>query len=151
MITSPIRPRERQEQGIAAGGRLAHPRNALRRFTFVRHHSASMASFRPALAEARQPNQPPASRPVNSEPRPCLFDVGFPLSGPQVRIHTSDLNIRARHTSASPYGLGSATKVANPGFSPHARLTRCCGDRLSPPPDFTKIADRPQERAVDGA
>src|SRR5205823_6792293 len=38
------------------------PRNALRRFTLVRHHGASMASFRPALAEARRRIQPPASR-----------------------------------------------------------------------------------------
>ncbi len=35
------------------------PRNALRRFTFVRHHNTSMASLRPALTEARRHNQPP--------------------------------------------------------------------------------------------
>ena len=97
-------PPARQVPGIAAAGQLAQPRNALRRFTFVRDHNASMASFRPALTEARQPNQPPASRPVNSGPRPCLFDVGFPLSGLQDRIHTSDLNVRARHTCARPAG-----------------------------------------------
>ena len=60
--------------------------------------SSSRVPTRPALTEARQPNEPPASRPVNSGPRPCLFDVGFPLSGLQDRIHTSDLNVRARHT-----------------------------------------------------
>ena len=75
------------------------PRNALRRFTFVRHHDASMASFRPALAETPQRvTKPHWGRPVNSGPRPCLFDVGFPLSGLQDRIHTSDLNVRAQHT-----------------------------------------------------
>ena len=105
MITSPLRPRaQRQESGIAAGGRLAHPRNALRRFTFVRHHDASMASFRPALTEAPQRNQPHWDRPVSSGPRPCLVDVGFPLSGLQVRTFTSDLNVRARHTSGSALG-----------------------------------------------
>ena len=52
MIASPLRPRHRQEQGIAAAGRLAHPRNALRRFTLVRHHDTPMASSRPALTEA---------------------------------------------------------------------------------------------------
>jgi Protein of unknown function (DUF1003) len=77
-ITSPIRPRDRHEPGIAAAGQLSHPRNALWRFTLVRNHNASMASFRPPLTEARQHNQPSASRPVNSGPRPCLLDVGFP-------------------------------------------------------------------------
>ncbi len=60
-----------------------------------------MASFRPALTEAHQQagrDQPPTSRPVNSGPRPCLFNVGFPLSGLQDRTHTSDLNVRAQHT-----------------------------------------------------
>ena len=106
MITSPLRPRtQRQESGIAAVRRLAHPRNALRRFTFVRHHDAPMASFRPALTEVPQRNQPHWDRPVHSGPRPCLFGIGFPLSGLQDRIHTSDLNVRTRHTH-SPYGLG---------------------------------------------
>jgi hypothetical protein len=74
-----------------------------------------MASFRPALTEARQPNRPPADRPVNSEPRPCLFDVGFPLSGPQVRTSTSDLIRHARHTYGSPSGLTYArTRAATP-------------------------------------
>ena len=57
-----------------------------------------MASFRPALAEVPQRNQPHWDRPVNSGPRPCLFSVGFPLSGLQVRTYTSDLNVRAQHT-----------------------------------------------------
>ncbi len=38
------------------------PRNALGRFTFVRHHGAPMASFRPALTEARRRAQPPMHR-----------------------------------------------------------------------------------------
>ena len=60
-----------------------------------------MASSRPALTEAPQrKTKPHWDRPVNSGPRPCLFDVGFPLSGLQDRTHTSDLNVRARHTSA---------------------------------------------------
>jgi hypothetical protein len=103
VITSPIRPRDRQESGIATAGRLTLPKDALRRFTLVRNHDASMASFRPALTEARQHNQPPADRPVNSGPRPCLLDVGFPLSGPQVRTSTSDLIRHARHTQLA-YG-----------------------------------------------
>jgi len=66
-----------------------------------------MASFRPALTEAH-PRQTTAQagHPVNSGPRPCLVDVGFPLSGPQDRTSTSDLKRHAWHTT-SPYGLGS--------------------------------------------
>ena len=80
-------------------GSARPPRNALRRFTLVRHHDASMASFRPALTETPQRmTKPHWGRPVNSGPRPCLFDVGFPLSGLQVRTYTSDLNVRAQHT-----------------------------------------------------
>jgi hypothetical protein len=93
-----ITPSARQVSGIAARSRLTQPRNALRRFTLVRHHHAPMASFRPALTETPQRNQPHWSRPINSGPRPCLLDVGFPLSGLQDRTHTSDLNVRARHT-----------------------------------------------------
>jgi hypothetical protein len=36
---------------------------------------------------------------VNSGPRPCLVDVGFPLSGPRVRTSTSDLKRHAQHTA----------------------------------------------------
>ena len=105
MITSPLRPRtQRQESGITAAGRLTHPRNALRRFTLIRHHDAPMASFRPALTEAPQRHTAHWDHPVNSGPRPCLFNVGFPLSGLQDRTHTSDLNVRARHTCARPGG-----------------------------------------------
>ncbi len=89
------------------------PRNALRRFTFVRHHDASMASFRPALTEAPQRiTKPHWGRPVNSGPRPCLFDVGFPLSGLQVRTHTSDLNVRAQHTRSIRRRGGRARRHA---------------------------------------
>jgi hypothetical protein len=121
VIASPLRPRDRQERGIAAAGRLAHPGNALRRFTLVRHHGTSMASFRPALTEAHLGVNPtaPASRPVNSGPRPCLFDAGFPLSGLQDRTYTSDLNVRARHTCARPPGsLRSAPAERSPDSSP---------------------------------
>ena len=98
------------------------PRNALRRFTFVRHHDAPMASFRPALTETRQRNRPSTGRPVNSGPRPCLFDVGFPLSGLQDRTYTSDLNIRAQHTR-SPLGARCAANPrALPERCPHPAL-----------------------------
>lgn len=61
--------------------------------------SAPMASFRHALTEAPQrQTRPHWDRPVNSEPRPCLFSVGFPLSGPQVRTSTSDLIRHALRT-----------------------------------------------------
>ena len=115
------------------------PRNALRRFTFVRHHDTSMASFRPALTEARWRIPPPASRPVNSGPRPCLFDDGFPLSGLQVRTYTSDLNVRAQHTrSGPPSGRASTTTAASPReASRHCQpldlessVTPRCDDRL---------------------
>ena len=72
-----------------------------------------MASSRPALTEVPQRNQPHWDRPVNSGPRPCLFSVGFPLSGLQDRTSTSDLNIRTQHThSPSRYALGPVTTVA---------------------------------------
>ena len=119
MIASPLRPPARQEQGVAAAGRLAHPRNALRRFTFVRDHNASMASFRPALTEAPQRKQPHWSRPVISGPRPCLFDVRFPLSGLQDRTHTSDLNVRARHTSSALRAFASGSTAAPQQTGPH--------------------------------
>ena len=114
MITSPLRPRDqRQEPGIAARGQLAQPRNALRRFTFVRHHDASRASFRPALTETPQRNQPHWDRPVNSGPRPCLR-CWIPPIGLQVRTHTPDLNVRARHTSGlAPRGSAFATTAAS--------------------------------------
>jgi hypothetical protein len=78
-----------------------------------------MASFRPALTEAPQRNQPHWDRPVNSEPRPCLFDVGFPLSGLQDRTHTSDLNIRTQHTRSGAPRLRfarsrSPSQIASP-------------------------------------
>ena len=57
-----------------------------------------MASSRHALTEAPQRiTKPHWSRPVNSGPRPCLFDVGFPLSGLQDRTSTSDLSIVPAH------------------------------------------------------
>jgi hypothetical protein len=71
-----------------------------------------MASFRPALTETPQRNQPHWDRPVNSGPRPCLFDVGFPLSGLQDRTHTSDLNVRARHTRLRATRLRLREQVA---------------------------------------
>ena len=70
-----------------------------------------MASFRPALTEAPQRHTAHWDHPVNSGPRPCLFNVGFPLSGLQDRTHTSDLNVRARHTCASPYGLSFVSQL----------------------------------------
>jgi hypothetical protein len=115
VIASPIRPRDRQESGIAAASQLTHPRNALRRFTLVRNHNAPMASFRHALTEAPQRTQPHWNRPVNSEPRPCLFDVGFPLSGPQVRTSTSDLKRHALHTR---FGLRPQLRRARPRPQP---------------------------------
>ena len=36
---------------------------------------------------------------MNSGPRPCLVDVGFPLSGPRVRTSTSDLKRHTWHTA----------------------------------------------------
>ena len=81
------------ETGLRCRRPACPPDDALRRFTCVRNHHASTASSRPALTEARQPIRAPANRPVDSGPRPCLIDVGFPLSGPQDRTSTSDLNV----------------------------------------------------------
>jgi hypothetical protein len=66
--------------------------DALRRFTLVRHHDTPTASSRPALTETPQRNQRHWDRPINSGPRPCLLDVGFPLSGSRDRTSTADLN-----------------------------------------------------------
>jgi hypothetical protein len=132
VITSPLRPRDQQEPGVAAEGQLTHPRNALRRFTLVRNHNAPMASSRHALTEAPQRNQPHWDRPVNSGPRPCLFSVGFPLSGPQVRTHTSDLIRHALRTSArSTNSLRSS--LGNPGAIPNPRASSsaaCCSNSV---------------------
>jgi hypothetical protein len=121
MIASPLRPPARQVQGFAAMGQLTQPGSALRRFTLVRDHNAPMASFRPALTEAPQRKQPHWSRPVNSGPRPCLIDVGFPLSGLQDRTHTSDLNVRARHTHYARPG-GSLRETRTPPGAEQTRL-----------------------------
>jgi hypothetical protein len=50
-----------------------------------------------------------------------LIDVGFPLSGPQYRTHTPDLNVMPG-TPASPDGLGSATTARR--HSPTGSTTR---------------------------
>ena len=107
MMTSPLRPRYRQESGIAAAGRLAH------RGRLTALHSRSPPRHTYGLFQTRPHGSPRSAspsrtgdRPVNSRPRPCLFSVGFPLSGLQDRTHTSDLNTRAQHTR-SPYGLAA--------------------------------------------
>jgi len=70
------------------------------------HKNSLVAGVLPASG-----GTPQVSRPVNSGPRPCLFDVGFPLLGLQVRTFTSDLNVMLG-TPASPYGLGSTVAVS---------------------------------------
>jgi hypothetical protein len=82
-----------------------------------------MASSRPALTEIPQRNQPHWDRPVNSGPRPCLFSVGFPLSGLQDRISTSDLNVRAQHTQ-SQLAYGSLVFAAGGSTIPRSILGR---------------------------
>jgi len=91
-ITSPIRPRDRHEPGIAAAGQFTHPRNALWRFTLVRNNNASygfLASFRPALTEARPHGSPPAQPAVGEPPgelraRALAFSTsGSPRQGPK--------------------------------------------------------------------
>jgi hypothetical protein len=85
-------PSARQVQGIAAAGQLAQPRNALRRFTLVRDHSASIASFRPALTEAR-PAKPTASRPpgqFRAAPLPLRCWI------PPVRAPGQDSHLRSQ-------------------------------------------------------
>lgn len=88
MIASPIRPRS-PDRNRASLPRASSPppRNALRRFTFVRHHNAPTASFRPALTEAR-PRQTttPTDRPVHSGPRPCSSMLGSPCQGPSTGL-----------------------------------------------------------------
>src|ERR1035438_7424092 len=98
------------------------PRNALRRFTFVRHHDTPMASSRPALTETPQRmTKPHWDRPVNSGPRPCLVSVGFPLSGLQDRTSTSDLNIRTQHTREGTRPTGSASTTTAAACHPTGR------------------------------
>ena len=68
-----------------------------------------MASFRPALTEAPATHNQAALGTARSipGPRPCLFDVGFPLSGLQDRTHTSDLNTYAQHTRRLAWRLAA--------------------------------------------
>ncbi len=112
------------------------PRNALQRFTFVRHHDTPMASSRPALTETpqRTTSRTGAARSIPG-PRPCLFSVGFPLSGLQDRTSTSDLNIRTQHTRLAATPLGSAPTVAHPraAWSPAAPLRSDRSGRYLPP------------------
>jgi hypothetical protein len=85
VIASPLRPRtQRQESGIAARGRLTHPRNALRRFTFVRDHDTPMASFRPALTETPAAHNQAALEAARSIPGRALASSvsGSPYQGP---------------------------------------------------------------------
>ena len=79
-----------------------------------------MASFRPALTETPQRNQPHWDRPVNSGPRPCLFDVGFPLSGSKTGL-TPPISTSVPGTPQLAYGsLRSSTGAINlrPGIHP---------------------------------
>ncbi len=61
----------------------------------------------PSRKPPQRTTKPHWGRPVNSGPRPCLFDVGFPLSGLRDRTHTSDLNTRTQHTKAAASRLAS--------------------------------------------
>jgi hypothetical protein len=100
VIASPIRPRS-TDRNRASLPRASspHPRNALRRFTFVRHHDASTASFRPALTDTRPTLDNHADEPPGElRAAPLPINVGFPLSGSQDRTSTSDLKRHARHT-----------------------------------------------------
>jgi hypothetical protein len=117
VIASPLRPRQRQESGIAAAT-ARPPRNALRRFTFVRHHDAPMASFRPALTEAPAAPKPAALGTARSIPSRALatIGVGFPLSGSRDRTSTSDLNIRTWHTCTRPTASLRSTPAQSTAF-----------------------------------
>jgi len=143
VIASPLRPRHDRYRASPPGAGSPTPRNALRRFTFVRHHNASMASFRPALTEAPQRKQPHWDRPVNSGPRPCLFDVGFPLSGLQDRTHTSDLNTRAQHTRHR-VGLRPPLRRARPFPPPPAAFSQ-------PNPHTSTSPQRRRQRLTNAA
>ena len=87
-------------------------------------------------------NQPPTSRPVNPGPRPCLIDVGFPLSRPRYKTSTSRSQRHARHTrSTSPYGLGSASNRAR-HTSRSVRPRPHTEDRTEPSSSTTAIPAR---------
>nr|MBA3867373.1 MFS transporter [Solirubrobacterales bacterium] len=64
--------------------------------------------------------RPPTCRPVNSGPRPCLIDVGFPLLGLQVRTSTSDLNVMLGTPGLALTGLGLALMA---GLNLHSEWT----------------------------
>ena len=60
---------------------------------------------------------------MNSEPRPCLLDDGFPLSGPRDRTSTSDLNVmpgapplrlRLRSGTAARHQISYQTETTKP-------------------------------------
>ena len=94
--------------------RPAHPPKG--RLTAL--HSRSQPRHTYGFLQTRPHGSPAAQtaawdRPVNSGPRPCLIDVGFPLSGPQDRTSTSDLKRHAQHT-ATRYALRSTRHRQNP-------------------------------------
>ena len=138
MIALPLRPRHRQEPGIAAAGRLAHrgtPYGTSLSFATTTH---LWPLPDPPSRKLPQRNQPHWDRPVNSGPRPCLVSVGFPLSGSRDRTSTSDLNIRTWHTrGASPSGSACDDRVracplsSRRPVSPLPR-TPCCNHRANP-------------------
>ena len=120
MIASPLRPRDRQESGIAAARPARPPRNALRRFTFVRHHDAPMASFRPALTEAPQ-RQPAALGPpgqFRAAPLPLQCWV------PPVRVPGQDFHLRSQHAVPGTPALASPTGSASQRQPPSTGLIR---------------------------
>ena len=72
-------------------------------------------------------NKPHWDRPVNSGPRPCLIDVGFPQSGPRDRTSTSDLKRHAWHTAQAP----SSGRTAAPASSlPRSKPVTACRPAL---------------------
>ena len=124
MIASPLRPRHRQESGIAAAGQLAHrgtPYGASLSFATTTHlwplpdppsRKSRSATSRTGTARSI-PGRALASSVLDS-----------PLSGLQDRTYTSDLNIRTQHTRYASRLRRSA---------PRRRSLTACPGRTQPP------------------
>ena len=61
---------------------------------------------------------------MNSEPRPCLIDVGFPLSGSQDSTSTSDLKRHAQHTAYGSLRSRADTQARSITPTTHKRPDR---------------------------
>ncbi len=98
------------------------PRNALRRFTLVRHHNTPMASSRPALTETPAAHNQAALGTARSIPGRALASsmLDSPYQGSRTGL-TPPISTPVPSTPASPYGLSSVRQPRIPTATPYGR------------------------------